>query len=119
MFDQDISSAVAAKIENEFRILEYLRHHFVDVIFLDRKGEQLAGYGFPSSRAIDKLVLLTNGDNAEIIIENFAKAWLQQTVTRIKRTASILSYVALATNAGYMVLILMATQNLNDLVGTH
>lgn len=80
---------------------------------------KLAGYGFPSSRAIDKLVLLTNGDNAEIIIENFAKAWLQQTVTRIKRTASILSYVALATNAGYMVLILMATQNLNDLVGTH
>ncbi len=89
-----------------------------------RQGDHLglalrnAGYGFPSPRAIDKLVLLTDGDNAEIIIENFARAWLVQTVARIKRTASLLSYIALGTNAGYMILILLATQNLNDLVGT-
>lgn len=80
---------------------------------------KLTGYGFPSNHAINKLVLLTDGDGAEIIIENFAKSWLVQTVTRIKRTASVLSYVALSTNAGYMILILMATQNLNDLVGNH
>lgn len=78
-----------------------------------------AGYGFPSPRAIDKLVLLTDGDNSEIIIENFARAWLVQTVVRIKRTATVLSNLALATNAGYMILIVLATQNLNDLVGTH
>lgn len=78
-----------------------------------------AGYGFPSPRAIDKLVLLTDGDNSEIIIENFARAWLVQTVVRIKRTATVLSNIALATNAGYMILIVLATQNLNDLVGTH
>lgn len=77
-----------------------------------------AGYGFPSPRAIDKLVLLTDGDNAEIIIENFARAWLSQTVIRIKRTATILSNLALATNAVYMILIVIATQSLNDLVGT-
>jgi type II secretory pathway component PulF len=78
-----------------------------------------ASYGFPSPRAIDKLVLLTDGDNAEIIIENFARAWLAQTVVRIKRTASLVSNLALATNAGYMILILTATQNLTNLVGTH
>nr|ULG14164.1 PilR [Serratia proteamaculans]ULG17275.1 PilR [Serratia proteamaculans]ULG17630.1 PilR [Serratia proteamaculans]ULG17843.1 PilR [Serratia proteamaculans] len=78
-----------------------------------------AGYGFPSPRAIDKLVLLTDGDNAEIIIENFARNWLVQTVARIKRTASLLSNIALGTNAGYMILIVLATQNLNDLVGAH
>lgn len=78
-----------------------------------------AGYGFPSPRSIDKLVLLTDGDNSEIIIENFAHAWLVQTVVRIKRTATVLSNLALATNAGYMILIVLATQNLNDLVGMH
>ena len=78
-----------------------------------------AGYGFPSPRAIDKLVLLTDGDNAEIIIENFARAWLSQTVIRIKRTATILSNLALATNAAYMILIVIATQSLNTLVGAH
>lgn len=90
-----------------------------------RKGNHLglalrnAGYGFPSPRAIDKLVLLTDGDNAEIIIENFAHAWLVQTVIRIKGTANVLSNLALATNAAYMILIVLATQNLNDLVGAH
>lgn len=78
-----------------------------------------AGYGFPSPRAIDKLVLLTDGDNAEIIIENFARAWLVHTVARIKRTAGWLANLALGTNAGYMILIVLATQNLNDLVGVH
>lgn len=80
---------------------------------------RFAGYGFPSPRAIDKLVLLTDGDNSEIIIENFARAWLTQTVVRIKRTATVLANLALATNAGYMILIVLATQSLNDLVGTH
>lgn len=78
-----------------------------------------AGYGFPSPRAIDKLLMLTDGDNSEIIIENFARAWLVQTVVRIKRTATALSNLALATNAGYMILIVLSTQNLNDLVGIH
>lgn len=90
-----------------------------------RQGDHLglalrhAGYGFPSPRAIDKLVLLTDGDHAEIIIENFARSWLTQTVTRIKRTATVLSNLALATSAGYMILIIMSTQSLNDLVGAH
>lgn len=78
-----------------------------------------AGYGFPSPRAIDKLVLLTDGDNAEVIIENFSRSWLVQTVKRIKQTAALLSYLALGTNAGYMILILLATQNLTDIVGSH
>ncbi|UJT80922.1 type II secretion system F family protein (plasmid) [Edwardsiella piscicida] len=78
-----------------------------------------AGYNFPSARAINKLVLLTGGDNSEVIIENFARVWLEQSVARIKRTAILLSNLALATNAGYMLLIILSTQNLNDLVGTH
>ncbi|MQL50047.1 general secretion pathway protein GspF [Photorhabdus khanii] len=78
-----------------------------------------AGFGFPSPRAIDKLALLTDGDNAENIIENFARVWLKQTVSKIKKTAKLLSNIALGTNAGYMILILLATQDLNNLVGNH
>ncbi|PHM37615.1 type IV pilus biosynthesis protein PilR [Xenorhabdus mauleonii] len=78
-----------------------------------------AGFGFPSPRAIDKLALLTGGDNAENIIENFARNWLKQTVAKIKKTAKLLSNIALGTSAGYMILILLATQDLNNLVGNH
>ncbi len=77
-----------------------------------------AGYGFPSLQAINKLVLLTDGDNAEPIIENFAHMWLKKTLARIKRTASVLSAFALSTSAGYMLLIVMSTQDLNNLAGT-
>lgn len=84
----------------------------------DHLGQALryAGYGFPSPRAIDKLVLLTDGDNAENIIENFARMWLVQTVCRIRRLATLLSNLTMGINAGYMILIVLATQNLNALV---
>lgn len=117
------------KTENAIEILgryapPWLYERLAATLRQVRQGNHLglalrnAGYAFPSPRAIDKLVLLTDGDNAEIIIENFAHAWLAQTVVRIKRTATLLSNLALATNAGYMILIVIATQSLNDLVGT-
>lgn len=78
-----------------------------------------AGYGFPSPLAINKLVMMTGGDNAEHIIENFARNWLAKTVARIKRIAALLSLGALCVMGGYMALIIVATQSLNALVGNH
>jgi type II secretory pathway component PulF len=128
----NFSALMRAEIKTE-NALEMLSHYAPPWLYERlaatqrqvRQGNHLglalrnAGYGFPSPRAIDKLVLLTEGDNAEIIIENFARSWLVKSVERIKRTATLLSYAGLAINAGYMILILLATQNLTDLVGTH
>lgn len=75
-----------------------------------------SGYAFPAKKAVNKLVILTGGDNAEDIIENYTYDWLEKTVKRIKKFASIISYIALSINAGYMVLILLSTQNLNNLI---
>lgn len=78
-----------------------------------------AGYDFPSPESINKLVVLTSSDNAEVVIENFAHAWLTRTVARIKKVASFLSLASLLLMGGYMALIVIATQNLNALVGIH
>ncbi|MGK2679309.1 type II secretion system F family protein [Serratia marcescens] len=75
------------------------------------------GYDFPSKSAINKLVLLTNGDNAETVIENFAHNWLTKTVDRITRTASRLSLLCLIISALYMVLIVLGTQDLGAMSG--
>ena len=87
-----------------------------------KQGKQIgqafrdSGYRFPSPRSIDRLVLLTRGDRNENIIENFAYHWLKQTISKIKKIASLLSYIALSMNALYMVLILLSTQDLNNLI---
>ncbi|KFD18474.1 type II secretion system F family protein [Tatumella ptyseos] len=78
-----------------------------------------SGYAFPSAETVKKLRVLTAADNAENIIENFANDWLQKTVQRIKQTATMAGYVCLGLNAGYMVLILLSTQDLNNLISVH
>lgn len=77
------------------------------------------GYAFPSAETVKKLRVLTAADNAENIIENFASDWLVKTVQQIKRTATMTGYVCLSLNAGYMILILLSTQDLNNLISVH
>lgn len=78
-----------------------------------------SGYAFPSAESVRKLKVLTAADNAETIIENFACDWLEKTVAQIKRLATVTGYVCLSFNAGYMVLILLSTQDLNTLISVH
>ncbi|WP_029686837.1 type II secretion system F family protein [Tatumella saanichensis] len=78
-----------------------------------------SGYAFPSAESVRKLKVLTAADNAENIIENFASDWLEKTVAQIKRLATVTGYVCLSLNAGYMVLILLSTQDLNTLISVH
>ena len=76
-----------------------------------------SGYNFPSQKAIEKLVLITDKDGSEEVIEKFSQAWLSATIKKIKRTASIIFAFALLFDAAYMILIVLSTEELNSVVG--
>lgn len=88
---------------------------------LVRQGQHLGlalrntGYHFPSRDAVNKLALLTDGDNAEIIIENYARHWLVRAVRLIKRRILRLSVALFLLVSGYMFLLVSVIQQLNDM----
>jgi hypothetical protein len=90
---------------------------------LVRQGQHLglalrnAGYQFPSKDCVNKLVLLTDGDNADIIIENYARHWLIRAVKIIKRRATRLSTFLFLIVSSYMILLVQVIQQLNDMAG--
>ncbi|CNI31608.1 MULTISPECIES: type II secretion system F family protein [Yersinia] len=88
---------------------------------LVRQGQHLGlalrntGYHFPSKDCVNKLVLLTDGDNAAGIIENYAKHWMITTIKLIKRRATRLSIVLFLVVSGYMFLLVQVIQQLNSM----
>jgi len=90
---------------------------------LVRQGQHLglalrnAGYQFPSKDCVNKLVLLTDGDNADLIIENYARHWLIRAVKIIKRRATRLSTFLFLIVSSYMILLVQVIQQLNDMAG--
>lgn len=72
-------------------------------------------YAFPSRLAIDRLVLLTRGDNAHDVIENFAHYQLGKTVENIKKSSSFFNLLIVLTNALYMGLVVFSIQDLSNL----
>lgn len=74
-----------------------------------------SGYPFPSRDSLNTLVLLTDGDNAEIVIENYAKHWLVRTVDTIRKRAKRLSTALFLLVSGYMFLLVQVIQQLNDM----
>lgn len=84
-------------------------------------GQALAdsGYAFPSSEAIDRLLLLTAGPGGEDHIENFARMWLGKSINRIKRISRLLQLLGMLVTAGYLLLTFIATQDLGSLIGNH
>ncbi|WP_339057580.1 type II secretion system F family protein [Candidatus Regiella endosymbiont of Tuberolachnus salignus] len=90
---------------------------------LVRQGQHLGlalrntGYHFPSKPCVNKLMLLTDGDNAERIIENYANQWLKNTIITIKRRTARLSTALFLLVSGYMLLLVQVIQQLNQLAG--
>lgn len=90
---------------------------------LVRQGQHLglalrnSGYQFPSKDSVNKLVLLTDGDNAEIIIENYARHWLIRAVKIIKRRTTRLSGALFLIVSSYMFLLVQVIQQLHDMAG--
>lgn len=90
---------------------------------LVRQGQHLGlalrntGYHFPSKPCVNKLMLLTDGDNAERIIENYANHWLKNTIKTIKRRTARLSTALFLLVSGYMLLLVQVIQQLNQLAG--
>lgn len=74
-----------------------------------------SGMNFPGKECVNKLVLLTSGDNAEEIIENFAQEWLKKTQIRIKKKISRLSIFCFALVGGYLFLMLFASQQITSM----
>lgn len=75
------------------------------------------GMDFPGKECVNKLILLTAGDNAEDIIENFAQSWLVKTQDRIKRKIFRLSVFCFLLVGGYLFLMLFASQQITSLAG--
>ncbi|HCA3439640.1 TPA: type II secretion system F family protein [Salmonella enterica subsp. salamae serovar 35:g,m,s,t:-] len=73
------------------------------------------GMNFPSKECVNKLMLLTSGDNAEGIIENFAQEWLRKTQAKIKRKILLISVVCFALVGGYLFLMLFASQQITSM----
>ncbi|MGR7464126.1 type II secretion system F family protein [Klebsiella aerogenes] len=76
------------------------------------------GMDFPGKECVNKLILLTAGDNAEDIIENFAQAWLLKTQARIKTKINRLSTVCFLLVGGYLALLVLAGQQISALAGS-
>ncbi|ECH4667687.1 type II secretion system F family protein [Salmonella enterica] len=73
------------------------------------------GMNFPSKECVNKLMLLTSGDNAEDIIENFAQEWLKKTQAKIKSKISRISVVCFALVGSYLFLMLFASQQITSM----
>lgn len=77
-----------------------------------------AGYSFPSREAINKLVLLTSGqnsDNCQEVIDRYAHYMLKGTIISMKKRIQRLSMACFALCGLYMGLLLIVIQDLNSL----
>ncbi|MCT4709275.1 type II secretion system F family protein [Enterobacteriaceae bacterium H11S18] len=75
------------------------------------------GFDFPSRECVNKLILLTGGDNGEEIIENFAHTWLTHAVRRVKSRLAWLSGICLCLVTSYLMAIVYTTQSISNLAG--
>lgn len=76
-----------------------------------------SGYDFPSRKAIEKLVLITDKDGSEEVIYKFSQFWLAATIKKINRIAGILFAFALVFDAAYILLVVLAIEELESVVG--
>lgn len=97
----------------------WLHERLRETLKLLRRGRNLGqaldqnGYHFPSRLAIDRLILLTSGDHAEAIIENFAHNQLDKALKKITALASRLQLILYLLAGLYMGLVAYSTQNLS------
>lgn len=89
-----------------------------------RKGQHLGlalkstGYQFPSKECVNQMMLLTEGDGAEDVLEAYANRWLTEAIKTVKRKALILTALSFSMVFAYMLTLLMAISQINSLVDT-
>ncbi|WP_447885334.1 type II secretion system F family protein [Serratia fonticola] len=87
-----------------------------------RQGQHLGkalkstGYNFPSKECVNQMMLLTEGDGAENILEGYANRWLQQAIKDVKKKALRLTILCFALVFSYMATLLLAISQINSLV---
>ena len=74
------------------------------------------GYDFPSKECVNQMTLLTDGDGSESVLESYANRWLIQSVKSVKKKALRLTVYCLILVFAYMLLLLIAISQVNDLV---
>lgn len=87
-----------------------------------RQGQHLGkalkstGYNFPSKECVNQMMLLTEGDGAENILEGYANRWLQQAIKDVKKKALRLTILCFFLVFSYMATLLLAISQINSLV---
>lgn len=74
------------------------------------------GYNFPSKDCVNQMVLLTEGKGAENILEKYAEHWFEETVSLVKRKTRYLTGFCLCLVFSFMIMLVLATSELNNLV---
>jgi type II secretory pathway component PulF len=89
-----------------------------------RQGQHLGlalkstGYHFPSKECVNQMMLLTEGDGTENILEAYANRWLQEAVKTVKKKALLLTVFCFSLVFAYMGTLLFAISQINSLVNT-
>ncbi|MFN3071313.1 type II secretion system F family protein [Serratia sp. J2] len=87
-----------------------------------RQGQHLGkalkstGYNFPSKECVNQMMLLTEGDGAENILEGYANRWLKQAIKDVKKKALRLTIFCFVLVFSYMATLLLAISQINSLV---
>lgn len=87
-----------------------------------RQGQHLGkalkstGYNFPSKECVNQMMLLTEGDGSENILEGYANRWLQQAIKDVKKKALRLTILCFILVFSYMATLLLAISQINSLV---
>lgn len=74
------------------------------------------GYHFPSRDCVNQMMLLTEGAGAESSLERYADRWLAITIKQVKKRALYLTALCFLLVFGYMLLLLLASRDLNTMV---
>ncbi|UST77202.1 type II secretion system F family protein [Pseudomonas siliginis] len=75
-----------------------------------------AGHNFPDKRAVQYLKILASRQGFDEAIGNFAEDWLEQSITRVEKSASFSIVVSGAFVAGIMALVLLGTFDMQDAI---
>lgn len=100
----------------------WLERRINETLHYMRQGEHLGlalkstGYHFPSRDCVNQMMLLTEGVGAENSLEQYADRWLAITIKQVRTTSRYLTGLCFLLVFGYMLLLLLASQDLNTMV---
>jgi type II secretory pathway component PulF len=117
----NIQTLDALNIINE-NACPWLQQRINATRFHIRQGQHLGkalkstGYHFPSKECVNQMMLLTEGDGAEHILEGYASRWLLQAIKDVRKKALLLTVFCFALVFSYMATLLLAVSQINSLI---